>query len=62
MAYVLYVFIPEYMCVHSVHAGALEDQMVSLHPSGTGLTCACELLDVGAGNQIQILWKSSRCS
>ena len=61
MSYVFYVFIPEYMYVHSVHAGALVDQMASLDHSGTGLPYASELPDVGAGNQIQILWKSSRC-
>lgn len=58
-AYLFYVFMPEYMCVHSVCAGALEDQRISLDPSGT---CGCKLPDVGAGNQTQILWKRSRCS
>lgn len=31
-------------------------------PPGAGLTCSCELSDVGAGNQTWVFWKSSKCS
>lgn len=30
-------------------------------PLGARVSCGCELLDMGAGNQTQILWKSSPC-
>ena len=51
MAYLFCVFMPEYMCVYRVHAGTLEDQIIVLDPSGTGITCACGLPDVGSGSQ-----------
>lgn len=50
------------LAICHVYADAHGGQKRALGSPGAGVSGNCEILDVGAGNQTLVLFKSSKCS